>query len=84
MCGLALTGDLLALTLHPPPSPSCPHPRQVVCTDIIAAGKAVDDLTLGPGKFFGERALLKSAPRAANVFAASDTVTPCHCLPSAP
>lgn len=44
----------------------------VVCTGIMAAGKAVPDVPLSAGAYFGERALLKDMPRAANVIATSE------------
>jgi len=44
----------------------------VVCTGIMAAGKPVADVPLTAGAHFGERALLKDMPRAANVIATSE------------
>lgn len=46
----------------------------VKCTGIIANGKPAPDVPLTAGAYFGERALLKSQPRAANVVAASPSV----------
>jgi CRP-like cAMP-binding protein len=42
--------------------------------DIGLGDSQVDDVTLGPGQYFGERALLTGEPRAANVTAISDVV----------
>ena len=46
----------------------------VQCTDIGAGDKKFPDVTLGPGKYFGERALISKDPRAATVIAAEDVV----------
>jgi hypothetical protein len=42
---------------------------RVVCTDAGVAGKKMEDMRIGAGGHFGERALLLAAPRAANVTA---------------
>ena len=42
---------------------------RVVCTGAGSGDKVLDDLYLNEGECFGERALLMSAPRAANVIA---------------
>eukprot|EP00526_Cylindrotheca_closterium_P001874 CAMPEP_0113630432 /NCGR_PEP_ID=MMETSP0017_2-20120614/15810_1 /TAXON_ID=2856 /ORGANISM="Cylindrotheca closterium" /LENGTH=1129 /DNA_ID=CAMNT_0000540893 /DNA_START=45 /DNA_END=3434 /DNA_ORIENTATION=+ /assembly_acc=CAM_ASM_000147 len=43
----------------------------VKITEIEAGGKKFDDVTLQPGGYFGERALITSEPRAANVIGKS-------------
>lgn len=48
----------------------------VRCTGITSAGQPVPDVHLEAGAYFGERALLKSLPRAADVIASSE-VTCC-------
>lgn len=42
---------------------------RVVCTDAGVGGKKMEDMRIGAGGHFGERALLLAAPRAANVTA---------------
>ncbi|CAJ1962601.1 unnamed protein product [Cylindrotheca closterium] len=44
----------------------------VEITEIEAGGKRFDDITLKPGAYFGERALITSEPRAANVIGKSE------------
>lgn len=44
----------------------------VKVTDIEAGGNKFDDVTLRPGGYFGERALITSEPRAANVVGQTD------------
>lgn len=45
---------------------------RVNITDIEAGGNKFDDVTLQPGGYFGERALITSEPRAANVIGKSE------------
>jgi cAMP-dependent protein kinase regulator len=44
---------------------------EVTVTDIEVGGSKFEDATLGEGEYFGERALITSEPRAANVIAAT-------------
>jgi CRP-like cAMP-binding protein len=46
----------------------------VLCTDIGSGDKTFPDVTLGQGKYFGERALISKDPRAASVVAVEDVV----------
>ena len=50
----------------------CPAEGEVVCTNIGSGSSAFPDVNLGPGGFFGERALISRDKRAANVTAVSD------------
>jgi len=43
---------------------------EVVCTEI---GSGIPDISLAPGKYFGERSLISKDPRAATVMASEDT-----------
>lgn len=47
----------------------------VKCHDIGLGGSTFEDLVLGPGNWFGERALLTGEPRAANVTALTPVTT---------
>jgi CRP-like cAMP-binding protein len=42
--------------------------------DIEVGGKVYEDMTLGPGEFFGERALVTEEPRTANCIAATSGI----------
>lgn len=46
-------------------------------TGISAGGKAYEDLVLGKGEYFGERALIMKEPRAATCAAATDLIALC-------
>jgi len=48
---------------------------KVKATDITAGNTNYADLDLGPGKYFGERALMTNEKRAANIFALVETKT---------
>jgi len=48
---------------------------KVRCFGATAAGKAMEDMYISAGGYFGERALLLGAPRAANVEADTDDVS---------
>jgi CRP-like cAMP-binding protein len=48
---------------------------KVKATDIMAGGTKYEDVEMGPGKYFGERALVTNEKRAANVVAVADTKT---------
>mmetsp|Transcript_20045 Transcript_20045/g.22399 ORF Transcript_20045/g.22399 Transcript_20045/m.22399 type:complete len:745 (-) Transcript_20045:177-2411(-) len=50
---------------------------KVKVTNIEAGGKAYDDVELGPGEYFGERALVLKEPRAANITALTDGIALC-------
>jgi len=46
----------------------------VTIRDIEVGGKTFEDQTLGPGEYFGERAIVRDEPRVANVYASDDVV----------
>jgi len=50
---------------------------KVRVTDIVAGGKNYDDVELGKGEYFGERALVMKEPRAANITALTDGIALC-------
>lgn len=47
---------------------------EVSVEDIEVGGRKYDDQVLGPGDYFGERAIVKEEPRAANIIATADVV----------